>query len=358
MAPSLPFVAAGQARIHHSVRNPKHPATVRLFELIQGSEVAFINYEASLAGPSASQGHPSSPSTLEDLRWIGFNLLSLANNHAAEGGSDGVLHTRETARQLGFTTAGTGADLKEATRAQFLEVQGVRIALLAMDSANFQTREAIAGENQKAGVNPLRATRTQDGREFELNAEDVERNLAAVREAAKQADYVFVSFHEHLWPGEFKEVVHLPAWPEAWIAVRDWKQTFARQLIDAGATAVLSHGVPRAAAVEVYRGSPIFYSLGNFIFHSLAAASWPMREVWNGFIVKAQLRDGKMHDIRLLPIGLTDVNGVADVPTLSRHYTLLLEGAEAQAVLERIACESRRLGTDLSIVGDEALLKT
>lgn len=358
MASSLKFIATGQARIHHTVRQPQHPASLKLIELIRGSDVAFVNYEASLALDSSSGGHPSKPATMEDLKWMGFNLLSLANNHAFEGGSDGVIHTRETARKLGFTPAGTGASLEEATQASILEIQGVRIALLAMDSANFQTRGSIAGQDQQAGINPLRATRVQDEREYELNTEDVERNLAAVRDAASKADYVFVSFHEHFWPGEFKEVVHLPAWPKDWLPIREWKRTFAHQLIDAGATAVLSHGVPRAAAVEMYRGSPIFYSLGNFIFHSLAAASWPMNEVWNGFVVKAELRDGKMQDIRLLPIALADAQGVREVPTLSRHYSLLLDGDEGRKVLERVAAESQALGIELSIVGNEALLVT
>jgi poly-gamma-glutamate synthesis protein (capsule biosynthesis protein) len=353
---SLKFTAVGQARIHHSVAQPQHPGSIKLTQLVQDSDAAFINYEASLSN-GTSHGNPSKLSTLEDLKAMGFNLLSLANNHASEGGAEGVIYTKEMARQLGFTTAGTGANLAEATAAQYREINGVRIALLAMDSVNMQTKNAIAGENGPAGVNPLRADPTGDAREYALNAQDVERNLQAVREAAQQADYVLVSFHEHLWPGEFKDVVHLPAWPQEWARVRDWKRNLAHQLIDAGATTVLSHGVPRACAVEMYRGCPILYSLGNFIFHSRAEASWPMSEAWNGFIVKAELRDGKMQHIRLIPIILGNAAGVTDVPRKERHYPRLLEGDDARAVLERVAAESRLLGTNISIVGEEGRLQ-
>ena len=69
---------------------------------------------------------------------MGFNLLSLANNHAGEGGRDGFTYTRELATRMGF--AATLID------AAYLEVGHTTIGLVALDTANAQTREWIAGE--------------------------------------------------------------------------------------------------------------------------------------------------------------------------------------------------------------------
>ncbi|MBS14436.1 MAG: hypothetical protein CME19_22965 [Gemmatimonadetes bacterium] len=74
---------------------------------------------------------------------MGFNLLSLANNHAGEGGRDGFTYTRELATRMGFAATGTGATLIDAA---YLEVGHTTIGLVALDTANAQTREWIAGE--------------------------------------------------------------------------------------------------------------------------------------------------------------------------------------------------------------------
>src|SRR5690606_35344000 len=97
----------------------------------------------------------------------------------------------------------------------------------------------------------------RNGADITLDEGDVERQLTAITEAASQADVVLFSLHEHLWPAEWKDVAFLPEWPSDWNEPLPWKQKFARQAIDAGATAVLCHGMPRGSAIENYRGCPI-----------------------------------------------------------------------------------------------------
>ena len=105
-----------------------------------------------------------------------------------------------------------------------------------MDTANYQTKDAVAGVNGNSGVNPLRGEWVDGG--VRLFPDDVSRNLQATDDAAQNADYVFVSLHEHLWPKD-------------WTQTLQWKRNFTRQCIDAEATAVLCHGIPRACAIEV-----------------------------------------------------------------------------------------------------------
>ena len=82
---------------------------------------------------------------------------------------------------------------------------------------------------------------------------DMDRIIASIREARRQADHVLVSVHSH--QGDSTK----PA---------EFLQTFSRACVDEGADAVLGHGPHELRGIEVYKGKVIFYSLGNFIFQT------------------------------------------------------------------------------------------
>ena len=161
---------------------------------------------------------------------MGFNLLSLANNHAFDLLESGLLATRAEVARLGFSHAGTGRNADQAAGAAILETPGGKVALVAMASGGAQlTPEAWAGPG-KAGVNFLELK--ADG---SLNSEHRERMLHAVREAAAKARTVIVYQHNHYWgeargkdgpPGRERRIdrFETPGWMETW----------ARELIDAG----------------------------------------------------------------------------------------------------------------------------
>jgi poly-gamma-glutamate synthesis protein (capsule biosynthesis protein) len=90
----------------------------------------------------------------------------------------------------------------------------------------------------------------------ELTADnrDVAAVVAQVRSARRQADFVFVTIHAHE-PGNNSE---MPA---------DFLPGFARAVVDAGADLFVGHGPHRLRGIEIYKGKPIFYSLGNFMYH-------------------------------------------------------------------------------------------
>jgi poly-gamma-glutamate synthesis protein (capsule biosynthesis protein) len=88
-----------------------------------------------------------------------------------------------------------------------------------------------------------------------LNDEDRERVLTEVRNATDQADYVVVNSHSHE-PGN------------ASMTPPEWMVEFTHQVIDAGAHTFMIHGPHQLRGIEIYRGRPIFYSLGNFIFQN------------------------------------------------------------------------------------------
>jgi poly-gamma-glutamate capsule biosynthesis protein CapA/YwtB (metallophosphatase superfamily) len=87
------------------------------------------------------------------------------------------------------------------------------------------------------------------------NKEDVDEIAAAVRSAARLADYTIVTIHAH--EGDRNRLV--PA---------QFLVTFARAMVDAGADVFVGHGPHVLRAVEIYKGKPILYSLGDFIFQN------------------------------------------------------------------------------------------
>jgi poly-gamma-glutamate capsule biosynthesis protein CapA/YwtB (metallophosphatase superfamily) len=356
------LAAVGQSLIIRDVREGAPPGFDDLVERLRRAELAFTNYETSLAGDGSdgpANPHPSDPVTLDALRWMGFDLLSLANNHAFEGGSSGILRTRAHAEELGFVAAGTGADRAAASAPASAQAAGRSVAFLAFDTANLQTRTAVAGDGGPPGVNPLRGRRVADG--IELDEADVDAALTAISTAASQADHVVVSLHEHLWPKEWRDVAFEPAWHEDWRLPMDWKRRFTHAAIDAGATMFLGHGYPRASAVEMYRGRPIFYSLGNFIFQietEIEAAHpgmWRMPDVWHGYLAEIDVSDTGIDEVRMLPLVLADESGAEDAPIGERSHPVLVTGDRATAVLDGVIEDSAALGTHFRVDGGVAV---
>lgn len=105
--------------MNHELREGKYPQFLSLVELLHSADVAFTNFEGAInpqTGDLPPGSRASDPATLDTLRWMGFNLLSLANNHAFEAGEKGIQYTKKIAMKKGFAVAGTGSTLGEAGR--------------------------------------------------------------------------------------------------------------------------------------------------------------------------------------------------------------------------------------------------
>ena len=89
----------------------------------------------------------------------------------------------------------------------------------------------------------------------EPHQEDLEEIAAVVSNASRLADITIVSIHTH----EGGRERYAPA---------QFLTTFARAMIDAGADVLVGHGPHVLRGIEIYKGKPIFYSLGDFIFQN------------------------------------------------------------------------------------------
>ncbi len=204
------------------------------------------------ASPRDLKGYPA-------FAAAGFDVVSMASNHTMDWGKDALLDCLERMHGDGMQTIGAGADLAEARTPALFEKDGTTIAFLGYCSVAPISYYAVPG---RAGVAPMRAIthyealeEDQPGTPCEVMTWPLPRDLEAlvedVRKAREQADLVFVSLH---WG-----IHYTPA------LIADYQPVVAHAAIDAGAAGIIGHHPHILKGIEVYRGRPIFYSLGNFV---------------------------------------------------------------------------------------------
>lgn len=309
------FALTGDSIINRRLSTSPAPGADRLFDLIRKADVAFTNFETLIHDfdiPPAQQSggtYMGSPRFVtEELEWAGFDLLSLANNHTNDYGVDGMRSTLRALARTRFVYAGVGENLALARAPGYLDTVKGRVALISVSStfpppiAAGPQRKDLRG---RPGLNPLRHTVTYTvpqqvfdtlqelargpgspppkegsdklsfagatfvvGDELSISTKadprDIAELQASVRDADQQADWVVVSIH-----------AHEAATPADRSQPAQFVVEFAHAMIDAGADIVVGHGHHQLRGIEVYKGKPIFYSLGNFIFENDLVAFQP-----------------------------------------------------------------------------------
>ncbi|MFA6507542.1 MAG: CapA family protein [Treponemataceae bacterium] len=207
----------------------------------------------------------ASPGVLFGLKKAGFSVVSLANNHINDYGPLAIAETIDALDAIGIAHCGAGNNEQEAGRPAFVTSGGKRYAFLAYTENMWSIREA----GTEAGATIL----------------NEDRVVADIREAKKNADFVLLSLH---WGEELQE------------RPRDSDQELAHRLVDAGADAILGHHPHVLQGAEIYKGKPILYSLGNFIFDMISKRTY--------LSAVAVLRFGAEgpRDVRFVPLRIND----------------------------------------------------
>lgn len=345
----LRIALVGQALSRYDPRDYLQAPARTVVPHLDSADVAFTNLEVAIDGeycPCAPTKEGNSlqvakPPVVEFLSHLNFGLMALSNNHSWNYGGDGVRSTIKAARDHGVTPAGTGENMAEAVAAGVRDVGGHRVGLVASATVRLGS-EAAAGE-AKPGINFVR-----------LGSEsDRVRNLASIRSSADTVDLLLVYQHfqvedDDITPGnEFghEEVPDLEQWQ------RDW----ARTVIDAGASLYVAHGARELKGVEVYNNRPIFYGLGNFIFHSGQPIGRYSRDVWESVVATVTFVDDEPVTVGFVPIVLDE--GTPGEDFLQRRgVPEVAEGERAAAILSRLAELSAELGTLLRVEGERASL--
>lgn len=177
-------------------------------------------------GPNLS----GSEKMLDAISYMGFDCVTLANNHFLDQGENGVKTTISELDYRCIDYVGGGNNIEEASKVLYKDIVGKTLAIINCCEHEFSIATETTG-----GANPLNPI----------------RQFYAIQEAKNKADYVLVIIHG----GHEHHQLPSPRMVETY-----------RFYVDAGADAVVNHHQHCFSGYEVYKGKPIFYGLGNLFF--------------------------------------------------------------------------------------------
>jgi poly-gamma-glutamate synthesis protein (capsule biosynthesis protein) len=374
---AITITLAGQSMIRSDIRETS-PAAVPVIQGLLKGDVVFTNLESAVAekGESVHEGRGfiTPPEALDALTAFGFNLLSFSGNHAFDLKVTGIQNTIREANSRKIVHAGTGNNAAEAAAPGYLHTPKGTIALIA--SASGLITPGGSATADRPGVNELRieagdkeneATADLPGAPGNApNPEDSQRILQSIRDARQRADIVIVYQHNHVFGNRSFVNIFTEGMPER-LAPNDWLRKWTHAEVDAGADIVVMHGAPLLHGVEIYRGRPIFYDLGNFIYNLPPVLTYidePMN--WESAVAYVQFQGKNLQSVSLRPIALNNVG--EGQPDIHNEYTnnQFLDtrglpspatGARAGYILQRLAEASKPFGTRIEIKGDMAEIK-
>lgn len=282
---------------------PLYFAGVR--EVLEGADIALVNLEC----PFTERGvklpknfnFRARRELVEILKRGSVDVVSLANNHTMDWGPDGLDDTRLTLEDAGIAHFGAGDDLGVARQPAILERGGMKVGFLGwyfQAGEDMIEPEAMYARDDRAGVagayKSLRAIRRQV-------RDDVAR-----------------------WKPEVDALIPYFHWGhEGSYEIRDYQVELAHLCVDMGCRAVLGAHPHRLQGVEVYRGAPIFYSLGNFVYGGIKDPS-----DWLTMIARLRVTPGAV-EAEAIPVRFTRW---PDVP----FQPYVLEGEERDRAHARI----------------------
>ena len=234
--------------------------------LISKADIAVANFENP--APNVSSYHTSGTRFTADPRLIpglvkaGIDYVSIANNHIGDAGDVGILQTIANLKKRGLKFSGAGKDLAAARKPAILEAAGTTVAILGYDAI---AKGYFAGPDETGSS--------------QLSLKRAKTDIKRARQAG--ADLVIVFPH---WGIEYRNKPF------------DAQQQLARDIIDAGADMIIGNHAHWAGAVEIYKGKPIWYALGNFVFDQ----TWS-EPTMEGLTLELTFQGASLRQIRMRP---------------------------------------------------------
>jgi poly-gamma-glutamate capsule biosynthesis protein CapA/YwtB (metallophosphatase superfamily) len=411
------FVAGGDMiGPYHPFPGADDAGFAQVAALFRHADVGFANQEGSIFDVAAFAGWPAAengggyplqpPSTAVEMKAAGIGLVSKANNHATDFGTEGLVATLKSLADAGIAQGGAGLSDVEARAPAYLSTSKGVVALV--DTASTFPPMSVAGPKverrgvvtgPRPGISALHVRevrlvtpeqlatlrdlgaddyskpgeariadklfRVSDktGSVWEMEPADEAAILASVRQARTKARFVLFSIHAHETAGDHD--VPPPVDYEAMVLHKaneapspddphpaGFEPELFHAAIDAGADAVVRTGPHVLNGIEIYKGRPIFYGLGSLFFDfggrrgytTPAGEALSFPDEWFETVVPVcTFRGGKVSEIRLYPMVL-DSSGpaTAGVP----HPA---DPARARRILERLRAQSLMFGTHIAI---------
>ena len=212
-----------------------------LFGAFRADDLSIVNLECSPSDLGTPWVKPwtfrCDPAALAPMAAAGIDIANLANNHAMDYGFDAMLDGRENLLAVGIAPVGTGADIDEAYTPVLVDVKGWTVAVIGSGGVNPETGSWLALEDRPGMT----------------HGDNTESIAEAVRAADAVADIVIVTAH---W-GE-----------QGTTQPRTFERRQAEAWIDAGADGVFGHHQHVLQPLEFYKGRPIAWGLGNFVWQA------------------------------------------------------------------------------------------
>jgi poly-gamma-glutamate synthesis protein (capsule biosynthesis protein) len=319
----------------------------RIAPLLRSADVLFGNLECCLyapprAHPPEREGFYASPAAGEALVLAGYAAVGTANN--VNYGEQAILASLAELDRLGIAHTGSGANREAARRPAIVERKGLRVGFLQRTSVYWPT-DHEAGE-RSAGVAVLRGHTAWQVPVHRTNPDLPPMNrpglpplvvtwadreqLAQYREEIaalrRQVDIVVCSHH---W-GLGAEVLQ-------------YMSEIAHAAVEAGADVVMGHGPHRPLAIELYRGRPVFYGLGNCSFHT--GHGGRRHGDWVGLIASVELEERAIERIALRLVRHNE-----------RNETILRSPAEERATIAELERLCAPYGTVIEAQGEEVVI--
>ncbi|MBI4333012.1 MAG: CapA family protein [Chloroflexi bacterium] len=439
MKTEITIAVAGESIISRRISVLTDDRFLSIIKILREADVRFTHLETLIHdydGPEVYPGAEGGNTWMrsprfgaDELKWAGFDIASLTPNHILDYSYGGLFSTWEALNKAGIVHAGSGRNLGEAREPAYLDTARGRVALVSMCSSfagGARAGEVRRDMNGRPGVNPLRyywvagpenleavkrlfirmgyhiskggnkvwlfnppglhnvLTKFVEGDEPGISTvaeeQDVEGNLRAIKDAARQADYVLAHLHSHEWnPDKGSNV------PAAFIP------PFARACIDAGAHIFISDGREQLKGIEIYKGRPILNSRGNLLgmsdtvtrqpadfylsprmgpevrgWQATPADAYDAREKWvylnppkpspppvDGCVIPfcSLGQDGKLTELKLYPLRMTrKPRSMIGLPTLA-------EGETAERIIAYLGALSAPCGTKIEYKDGKGFVK-
>ena len=413
----------------------EEPAMQDMWKIIRGADIGIGNFEGQIrdevnyTGPLA--GFTGTKDVAPDLKKMGISMVGKANNHTMDSGEEGLYQQLNLLQDAGIAVAGAGRDLDAARAPHYQEMAKGRVGLVSVYSVaqsgqdNSATRrESIFGG--RTGANTLHTTKIttvtaeqfaalksiRDAlyahrtdydypanlppdsdvidlfgarykvgpkpslNTFTMNKSDLDDILLNIKNGKEYSHFMVVDAHVHELASDLEEFPSNAAVP-------DFEVTFAHDAIDNGADAFLGTGPHVLRGIEIYKGKPIFYDLGEF-FHEL---NWNVilpsarhgltlaeanEKAWDAFggrlggpgrgdknvvnteamIAVCKYDKGTLQEVLIYP-----TEGRAELSEADSGVPRLADPVKAKEILERLRRLSAPFGTKIEIDGSVGTIR-
>jgi len=422
------LASVGDLIIMRPVSQLNDPAFQGALKIVKDSDFAVGNFEANAADLSnytgPMRGFVSTKETPADIKSMGFDLVNRANNHAIEGTETGMLATNALLEEAGLVYVGAGKNLEDARAARFVDTPKGRVGMMGMTTlgfnppANAGASYRVGNTGGKPGVNGVNLTRFEvvsaeqlaalkkvrdavyehrteyvnavdpianepadrldlfgqrykvgprpGAYSYEMNPGDLRDILRSVRNGKQYADFMIATIHTHDLNSSLVKQ-HMGEDPP------DFLIDLAHKAIDNGADVWVGHGIHLLRAIEIYKGKPIFYGLGEFfrmmdwtVYPSapeqdmtdaeLANRNWGVLVndpiMYDGLMAQSRYDKGRLQDVRLYPIV-----GGAEGPISRRGIPRLAPPDAAKRILTKLQTLSKPFGTTITVEGNIGIIR-